>query len=108
VIVSARFMRLSEYLNHEISHLLAATPPLLAKTRLALVEKVRPMSLHIGVVRIGDSSSSPMMDIFFDTTDSDLNRPIFANVAYSLLARRAQELFSSNFHVDLSVAIDAF
>jgi hypothetical protein len=108
VIVSARFMRLWEYLKREVQNLLATNPSLLARVRLDLVEKVRPMSLHIGVVRIGDASSSPMMDIFFDTTDSDLNHPVFANVAYSLLARRTQEVFSQNFGVDLGVPIDAF
>jgi hypothetical protein len=68
------------------------------------------MSLHLGVVRIGDDQSAPLMDILYDTTDSDRNHPVFANVAYSDLARQAEKVVSgtAGAKVDFGVAIDAF
>jgi hypothetical protein len=65
------------------------------------------MSLHIGLVRIGDASSAPMMDILFDTTDSDISFPVFANVAYSALGRAAENILRTS-HVDLGVQVDAY
>ncbi|UCV18639.1 hypothetical protein [Ferribacterium limneticum] len=108
--VSARFVRLSEYLNIELQKTLGATPDILSRVRLALVEQVRPMSLHIGLIRIGDANSAPIMDVLYDTTDSDLNHPVFANIAYSAVAR-----FGHSFLMEalprkfpLGVQIDAF
>jgi hypothetical protein len=107
---SARFIRLADYLGLELHNLLNGTPTVLANARLALLEHVRPMSLHLGVVRIGDDQSAPLMDILYDTTDSDRNHPVFANVAYSDLARQAEKVVSgtAGAKVDFGVAIDAF
>ncbi len=41
-----------------------------------------PMSLHIGLVRIGKQDSSPSLDILYDTTDSDRNHPVYASIIY--------------------------
>lgn len=106
VIVSARFNRLTHYLNEELKIL--KDPALLAKVRLELIEKVRPMSLHIGVVRIGDSTSTPLLDVLYDTTDSELNHPVFAHVAYSPLARGTQQLLNQLSSQDLGTPIDGF
>ena len=76
-------MLLSDYLTTELSKLLGASPNILMRVRLGLVEKVRPMSLYLGVLRIGDENSTPLMDILYDTTDSDRNHPVFAHIAYS-------------------------
>jgi hypothetical protein len=107
-IVSARFVRLSDYLNIELKNTLEKSPTLLAKARLCLTENVRPMSLHIGAVRIGDENSAPIMDILYDTTDSDRNHPVFANIAYSKLAREAQLALTALPSWDFGVPIDAF
>lgn len=48
---------------------------------MSLVEEVGPMSLYIGIVRLADGNG-PVIDILYDTTDSDFNHPIFAAVAY--------------------------
>lgn len=110
ITTSARFVRLAEYLGVELHHLLGANAAVLSKARLALVEKVRPMSLHIGLVRIGDDKSVPLMDILYDTTDSDRNHPVFANVAYSDLARQAEKLAfaTASPKVELGIPIDAY
>jgi len=108
--VSARFVRLSEYLGTELSKALSSTPHLLSRVRLALVETVSPMSLHIGLIRIGDANSAPIMDILYDTTDSDLNHPVFANIAYTSMARVSQNLLMKGLPstFTLGVQVDAF
>ena len=40
------------------------------------------MSLHIGVIRFALSNSTPLMDLIYDTTDTDRNCPVFAHVVY--------------------------
>lgn len=76
---STRFIKKTEYIRAELSQLLQSRPKVLSKTRLELVESVRPMSKHIGLVRIG-SGASPLVDILFDTSDSYLKA--FATVHY--------------------------
>jgi hypothetical protein len=80
--LSTRFMKLSDYLGEELKRLLGSKSTALSKARLTLCEKVAPMSLHIGVVRIGVNGSVPLVDILYDTTDSDRNHPTFAHVVY--------------------------
>lgn len=108
--VSARFVRLCEYLNTELRKTLDTKPALLSQVRLALVEKVCPMSLHIGLIRIGDENSAPIMDILYDTTDSDRNHPVFANIAYTSAARIGQNLLMKELPAvyTLGTQVDAF
>jgi hypothetical protein len=106
VIVSARFILLADYLERELLTILGGNPNFLRKARLDLVEQVRPMSLHLGVVRIGDENSNPIMDVLYDTTDSDRNHPVFANVGYSQIAIPIRLLLGKI--IDLGQAIDAF
>ncbi|HEB85658.1 MAG TPA: hypothetical protein ENI68_01380 [Gammaproteobacteria bacterium] len=81
--LSTRFIKLAGYLTNELANTLGANPKLLGQVRMALAEDVPPMSLHIGVVRIGLDNSTPLIDILYDTTDSDRNHPVYAHVAYS-------------------------
>jgi hypothetical protein len=83
---SARFMKVAEYLGQELGKRLGSASKELAAVRLALCENVKPMSLHIGVVRIGLDDATVWADILYDTTDSDRNHPVFAHVAYSELS----------------------
>lgn len=75
---SARFFKLHEYLR---SGLPGLPPRTLAKLRLALVSRVPPMSLHLGIARIG-VAGVPLLDILYDTSDTDGAEP-FAHVAYA-------------------------
>lgn len=81
--LSTRFIKLADYLGNELSRTLSGDGELLARTRLALVENVPPMSLHIGVVRIAKEDATPLVDILYDTTDSDHNHPLLASVCFS-------------------------
>ncbi len=71
--LSTRFIKLTNYVHNELDHLLAGNPPVLSTLRLHLWEQVRPMSLHLGLVRIGTTKHSmPLLDVLYDTTDSKL------------------------------------
>ena len=71
--LSTRFIKLTDYIHGELGRLLKSNKSSLSKHRLYLWEKVRPMSAHIGLVRIGLARSSiPLLDVLYDTTDSNL------------------------------------
>lgn len=81
--LTTRFLKLSEYMTSELDGLLNDRPKILSRVRLNLVEKVQPMSLHLGIVRIGLDDATLLVDILYDTTDSDRNHPAFAHIFYS-------------------------
>lgn len=80
---SARYVKLADYLTVELQNTLGGKKRLLSKVRLALSEEVPPMSLHLGLIRIGLDDSTPLLDVLYDTTDSDRNHPAFASVCYN-------------------------
>lgn len=79
--MSTRFSRLRDYLGRDLDQVLGDKPAVVGKVRLALVERVPPMSAFVGVVRVGDGAV-PLFDVLFDTTDSDAHLPVFAYVVY--------------------------
>jgi hypothetical protein len=79
VTFSARFFKLKEYLGDELARRLSGNR--LAKARLGMVNDVRPMSLHLGVVRIG-VAGTPLFDVLYDTTDSEPATAAFAHVVF--------------------------
>jgi hypothetical protein len=82
MVISSRFIRLHRYVEDELGSALRTRPPgVLSRARLALWEKVGPMSLHIGLVRVG-LGVEPMMDILFDTSDNDRHLQPTAHVAF--------------------------
>jgi hypothetical protein len=82
MVVGSRFIRLRHYVEHELASTLRARPPaVLSRARLTLWEDVAPMSLHIGLVRVS-LATEPMMDILFDTSDSDRHLRPTAYVAF--------------------------
>jgi len=76
---SASFMRVSDYWGPELGRRLSGRR--LTKVRLAFSNHVRPMSLHVGVVRIG-LQGSPLFDLLLDTSDSELSPKLFAHVMF--------------------------
>lgn len=80
--VSTRFIKLADYMGTELGRTLNGKGNILGKVRMELAEKVPPMSLHVGVIRIALSNSTPLIDFIFDTTDTDRNCPIFTHIIY--------------------------
>lgn len=82
MIVGSRFIRLREYVDAVLAMTLRERAlSVLADARLAIWEQVAPMGLHIGLVRVS-LGVQPMMDILFDTSDSDRHLRPSAYVAY--------------------------
>lgn len=77
---SPRFVLLRDYFSKELGTTLSGD--VLGTVRLALQEEVPPMSLHLGVVRLGANGDSLLMDLLYDTTDSGRNIPLFTAVVY--------------------------
>jgi hypothetical protein len=77
--VSTRFCKVATFLDRILGQTLRGKA--LARTRLAIHEKVGPMSLHIGLARIGYGAHA-VVDILYDTTDSDRNLRAFCHVVY--------------------------
>lgn len=86
--VSSRFVRLSEYLNEVVGRrtspdgMTVIAPALVERIRRTLCEKVQPMSLYLGLITIG-LKGRPLLDLLYDTTNSNEHIMCFANVAYS-------------------------
>ncbi len=105
LIVSSRFIKLASYLGEELNERLCSNRSVLGRVRLALCEKVDPMSLHIGVIRISLDNATPLLDILYDTTDSDRNHPVYCYVSYSQKLTAVVEVIKS---VDRSYFISKF
>lgn len=80
---STRFSRLRDYLDRDLAQVLGTSPERLARARIDLVEKVAPMSLHLGVIRVGGDAATPLFDVLCDTTDNDRHGRIFAHVVFA-------------------------
>ena len=81
LVVSLGFRRIAHYAGDVLARSLSGDPDALAETRLRLQETVPPMSLHVGVVRIGLAGGQPLLDVLFDTTEGDRHRA-FCHVAF--------------------------
>lgn len=80
--VGTQYSTVASYMGIALRDRLHTHPKVLATVRLELQERVEPMSLYIGIVRLADQAG-PALDVLYDTTDSDINHPIFATVCYS-------------------------
>jgi hypothetical protein len=78
--VSTRFSIVSKYLGRDLERTLARGP-LISRVRMALCEQIAPMSLFVGVVRIG-SSAVTLTDTLFDTSELDHQPRAFVTVVY--------------------------
>ncbi|MGH1487368.1 MAG: hypothetical protein ACRBCI_14230 [Cellvibrionaceae bacterium] len=79
----SRFIKGSDFLKEEVARIFKSAPDLMAQVRLNIAENVSPMSNHIGIVRIAlAEQSTTLIDIIYDTTDSDRNTPVLAHIVY--------------------------
>lgn len=110
LLYSCRFMLLRDYLSTELASLFDGedSVALLGRVRLEIVERIVPMSKHVGVVRIALQDSTPLLDVLYDTSDSDLNHPVFAHIAYGLTVCRILEGVEGYEQNRFGVQIQAF
>lgn len=83
LVFSTRFIMLKDFLSLELGRQLQGESELLSKVRMNLHENVPPMSLHLALLRIALPDASVLVDILFDTTDTDKNRSVFCHIIYA-------------------------
>ncbi len=94
--LGTRFIKLTDYIHDELGRLLKGQPEVLSQLRLRLWEQVRPMSPHLGLVRIGlVNPSFPLLDVLYDTTDSNLQ--MFCYIPHHPVIERMIKDFQINF-----------
>lgn len=105
--ISNRFIKLNEFLGGELERMYpdANDRLILSRVRLNLSERACPMSLHIGLVRIGLSDTTQVLDILYDTTDSDRNHSAFAHVAYSPIVALIVKKMTTLKQMDLGIQV---
>jgi hypothetical protein len=108
MLIPSRFIRLHRYVEHELASVLRTQPAMvLTRARLAIWEQVPPMSLHIGLVRVS-LGNEPMMDLLFDTSDSNRHLRPTACVAFHHQVPRLLELWHETEDVDLGFIVPAW
>lgn len=107
---SSRFMKLPDYVGEELGRIYGDSEDatILSKVRLGLSERVCPMSLHIGLVRIGFDNNTPLVDILYDTSDSDRNHPVFAHVVFNGAVAAVIDKMLKTVNVNLGTLIQAY
>lgn len=106
MLVSSRFIRVDQYVEHEVKQVLRnRAASVLARVRLALWEGVPPMSLHVGLVRVSNGTE-PMMDVLFDTSDSNRHiRPaasLFFHPQVRWLLRRWRRVQETDLGIEIA------
>ena len=107
VSVSTRFISNVKYVQNELGSLLLNNPNTLGDVRLALSENFPPMSLHLGVVRVGIGGRA-LLDILYDTTDSNKNHPVFGCIAFDQDAEAIAKFVSAHFKFDLGIFVQGY
>lgn len=108
LLLQTRFVKLANYMGKGLDKTVGHDPEVLGNLRLALSEKAPPMSLHLGLVRIGNQDGEPLFDVLFDTTDSDRNHPVFATVAYNHVVKGTLEVSKEEDDIELGEIISAY
>ena len=80
---TVRYSKVADFRNEILGDVLGNKRRVLGATRLAIMEKVPPMSLHIGIIRLV-ADKSPELDFLVDTTEvSSSPQPrVFCSIAY--------------------------
>ena len=101
LVLGVRFIKLTDYIHNELERLGLEDQENLGQLRVDLSEKAGPMSLHLGLIRVGSPFSPlPLVDILYDTTDSYLQA-----FAYIPFQKRMKETIQMVKKTDLGICI---
>lgn len=109
LVFSTRFIMLKDFLSSELGRQFQGESKLLSSVRMQLHENVPPMSLHLALLRVALPDSSVLVDILFDTTDTDKNRSVFCHIIYAPVIESVLSPIDQNIiRQKLGVAVIAF
>ena len=109
---SLQVMRVANYVGEGLGAAIGGDSDALRETRLGVWEKLPPMSLHIGVLRIGltdvEGGSTQILDLLVDTTELAHNEPVFGYVSYHPRMSRVVRSLEAvdNVEVDFGIGIE--
>ena len=103
-VFSSRFIILRDYIGAELARQLSTQNELLSEVRMQLQEKVPPMSLHLALLRVALPDGSLLLDVLFDTTDTDRNRSVFCHIVYDQTLLQLFEVLKAQ-GIDMSTSI---
>ncbi|MCC6157292.1 MAG: hypothetical protein IT350_04510 [Deltaproteobacteria bacterium] len=105
--VCTRFAKVGDYVGADLEIPFGPTSPTLGRVRLELAERVPPMSLYVGVVRIG-RGAKPLMEVLFDTTDANANHRPFCNLQFDPTMGALIDLLQRNGTINLGITVKAY
>jgi hypothetical protein len=105
--LSVQLLQRHRYIDEELGKMLANNPTLLARVRLQVYEKMPRLSFHIGLLRVG-WGSAPVLDVLYDTTDSNSHLSVFGYVAYQQSVSLVANFLNEKGYLHLGIGIDAF
>lgn len=104
---SSRYFLLSDYIGDELARILEGEPALLSQVRLNLQEKIAPMSLHLGLIRIALPDSSVLVDVLVDTSMSDRHKRVFGHVVFDPSLKSVLDSTALNLGVSISAFLES-
>ncbi len=105
--IASRFISVRDYLGSELARILGADPALLARVRRDIVDKLPPMSLHVGLVRFG-FTGNPVLDVLYDTSGTDKHPHAFGHLGYLREALALAQGLSASKAKNLGASIVAY
>lgn len=105
--LSVQVLQRDKYVEGELGKMLVGNASLLSRVRLELYEKLPRLSFHLGVLRMG-WGSTPMLDVLYDTSDSNSHLSVFGYVAYQKPFSLVAELLNKKGYLQLGIGINAF
>lgn len=93
--VSTCFVKCSEYIGRMLEERFRNDPDLLRRARLHFVQRVGPMSLYVGVMRISWKDIL-LLDVVCDTTDSFSNHWVLGGVVFAHTGAKLVELLEGD------------
>jgi hypothetical protein len=74
---------------------------------MSIAEQLPPMSKHLGIARLG-IGGSPLVDVIFDTTDSNKNHPVFGTIVYDQDAEKILNFMIKAYSYDFGTIVQAY
>lgn len=103
ITMTCKIVKCYDYIGRDLNEVMENRGSALSRVKLELFNAKDIMSLHVGIIRIGDGDI-PLIDIIIDTTDSPHNAKSIAHIVYepSILSIVQYYLADQNYSISLN------